>query len=140
MFRLGRFLVVGCAALVSACAANPDLSNGLAALKGQNRDAAIAVLGFPSDQKEIAGKDVYVWSSGASYVSPGGYYGCHDIYGGGLARSMTCMNYPPTVYSSYCTIRVIAEKDGTIVRTDFEGAGGGCSRYEAKFPHAKSGE
>lgn len=113
---------------LAGCANFEALDAGLDTLKGQSRDVAIARLGFPTDQKEIAGKDVFIWSTGGIYSQPTTYYGgCSDRYGG--IRSMSCVSFMPSTYSAYCEIRVIAEKSGTIVDTQRRGDAPTCEAY-----------
>ena len=114
--------------LLSGCASFEALDAGLDTLKGQSRDVAIARLGFPTDQKEIAGKDVFIWSTGGTYSQPGTYFGgCGDRYGG--IRSMSCVGFMPSTYSAFCEIRVIADKSGTIVHTQRRGDATTCETY-----------
>ncbi len=126
---LKRMLFVALVPIALAgCASFEALDAGLNTLKGQNRDVAFARLGFPTDQKEIAGKDVFIWSTGGIYSQPATYYGgCSDRYGG--IRSMSCVSTMPSTYSAYCEIRVIAEKSGTIVDTQRRGDAPTCETY-----------
>ncbi len=113
---------------LAGCANFETLDAGLNTLKGQNRDVAIARLGFPTDQKEIAGKDVYIWSTGGVYSQPSTYYGgCSDRYGG--IRSMSCVSFMPSTVYAFCEIRVIADKSGTIVATERRGDAATCETY-----------
>lgn len=113
---------------LAACATHDRLDQGLASLKGANREVAIARLGFPTEQKEIAGKDVFVWQRGSLFSQPATYYGgCGERYGG--IRSMSCVSFMPSVTDTRCTVRVIAEKDGTIVETDRDGDPYACGYY-----------
>ncbi len=118
--------------LLAACASFDALDQGLATLKGQNRDVAIARLGFPDEQREIAGKDVYIWQRGGMWYSPGGYYGgCSDRYGG--IRSMSCVGFAPSIVDAHCTVRVIADKSGTIVDADRSGDPQTCEYYARRL-------
>lgn len=121
------------AALVLAGCANFEaLDAGLDTLKGQKRDVAFARLGFPTDQKEIAGKDVFIWSTGDVYSQPATYYGgCSDRYGG--IRSMSCVGFMPSTVYAYCEIRVIADKSGTIVDTQRRGDAYTCETYASRL-------
>lgn len=113
---------------LTACANFEALDAGLDTLKGQKREVAFARLGFPTDQKEIAGKDVFIWSTGGMYYQPAtSFGGCSDRYGG--IRSMSCVGFMPSTYSAFCEIRVIVEKSGTIVDAERRGDATTCERY-----------
>jgi hypothetical protein len=125
---LKRIVPLLVAAPLAACASFDRLDQGLATLEGQNRDVAIARLGYPTEQKEIAGKDVFIWRRGNMFYQPGTYFGgCSDRYGG--LRSMSCVGFMPGVTDTRCTVRVIADKDGTIVETDRDGDPSSCGYY-----------
>lgn len=123
-----RVAVILAALALAGCANFEALDAGLDTLKGQNRDVAIQRLGFPDDQKEIAGKDVYIWTTGGTFYQPGSYFGgCSDRYGG--IRSMSCVGFMPSTTYAFCEIRVIADKSGTIVDTERRGDAATCEQY-----------
>lgn len=125
---LRRALPLALLVPLAACASFDRLDQGLSTLQGQHRDVAIARLGFPTEQKEIAGRDVYIWHRGSLFYQPATYFGgCDSRYGG--MRSMSCVGFMPSVTDTRCTVRVIAEKDGTIVQTDRDGDPNSCGFY-----------
>ncbi len=86
--------------LLSSCASQ-IIPTRMGAMIGQRASIAIAKLGYPTDQREIAGQKVYIWSTNR-YVN-GTSFGC--------------------------TIRVIVDSDEIIKSSDAEGSEGGCAQF-----------
>ena len=122
MRRLTAAIALTCT--VAACSTFNDMDNGLAAMKGQPVDNLIAVLGYPSGQTTVAGRNFVVWStartvSGTTPVStynPGSY--------GGYSTT-----YMPTSYNYNCTIKVEVDAQNRIVGYNYDGNIGGCQGY-----------
>ena len=92
------------ASMLAGCA-GAIIKDKMASLAGQPINAAIDKLGFPTEQTEIAGRKVYIWSS-RSFVEGTSYE---------------------------CKIRAIVDDHDTIINWDFEGNEGGCQRYAARL-------
>jgi uncharacterized lipoprotein len=58
-----NLIVAALAALVLAACSFDTIKQGMNDLKGQPISAAIAKLGIPNDEREIAGQKVYTWYS-----------------------------------------------------------------------------
>lgn len=128
MLKSLRHAVLLAALPLAACASYERLDSGLNTLVGQDREVAIARLGFPDEQREIAGKDVFIWETGFRWYDRGGYYGgCSQRYGG--IRSMSCVGFAPSIASNHCQVRVIAEKSGKITDVDRQGDVGACQTF-----------
>ncbi|MBZ5882559.1 hypothetical protein, partial [Escherichia coli] len=72
MKRLLKSIALISLGAVSGCTTMDSARPSMEAMKGQPVSAAIAKLGYPDGQMNIAGKKVYVWSnhSSGSYTLP----------------------------------------------------------------------
>jgi hypothetical protein len=87
-----------------------QIRDGLNPLLGQPIQAAIDRLGYPSEQRQILGDTVYVWSNqpgSVAYVS------------GNVAFASPL----------WCEIQIGTNPDGTIKRWQSRGNNGGCMAY-----------
>jgi hypothetical protein len=92
------------AALILAACSFDTIKQGMNDLKGQPISAAIAKLGIPNDEREIAGQKVYTWYS--------------STFDEGTQLQ--------------CKIRVMMA--GPVIdKYDFEGNNGMCARYAARL-------
>ena len=130
--RVFQFLI--CSVLtfgLSACTNYMQTtSRGLQQLEGSNLDRAIQYLGYPDDEKEIAGKTVYIWDRRdvETYpVSTGVGFG---TYGSGVSLGV---GYPITRANVYgCRIRLFTEAK-KIVNYELTGDGSGCAPYAKRL-------
>ncbi|MEY9584066.1 hypothetical protein [Sinorhizobium fredii] len=115
--------------VLAGCTTMEDLDAGLRDLKGKPYQVAFAKLGFPDNEKTVAGHKVYVWStsSSGSYSIP--KYNTATSYVNGQA---IYTNYQTTENVSYdysCEVEVIVDPSGTIAHIKWEGNPGGCEAY-----------
>ena len=106
----GAAAVALCLAL-AGCAKSPFpvIEAKIDALKGQPIKAVIDKLGEPTEQSQVGGETIYVWT---------------------LADNIDL------VYQAVgltCTIRVFVGKDQKVARYSYDGSIGGCGRYAHKL-------
>jgi len=128
-------LLVGMTMPLAACAGFSQLDAGLDGLKGQRRDTAMRILGFPNAQKHVDGRDVYIWSTG-QLATDAAEPACEDRYGGGIAATH-CVAAPAWFRDRHCTIRVTSDAKGIIVAASRDGDARSCDRYARRFPPAR---
>lgn len=139
--------------MLSACA--DTMKEGLPYLVGKPIQNAINYLGYPDDQRTIAGQDVYIWQQQRTSTSlktvsvpfTGNAYGAD----GGVNYSGEASTVVPVTRHDSCTIRLFADKKGTVRAFD-EDSNGACGHYsdaldqiiadaeKAKLPVDKSAE
>jgi len=102
VLRLATVVVV--ASTLAACA-GAIIKDKMASFAGHPVSAAIDKLGFPTEQAEIAGRKVYIWSS-RNFVEGTSYQ---------------------------CKIRAILDDHEIITNWDYEGNEGGCMRFASKL-------
>jgi len=81
------------------------MTKGLSPLVGMPASVAFDKLGFPTDERMIAGRKVYIWSK-SQIVSSGGDVG-----------------------EFKCTVRIFVDASETITSSDWSGNLGGCASY-----------
>jgi hypothetical protein len=132
MRRLGLLSMVG-ATVLAACTTFDDIEAGLTSLEGRPLSAAVSKLGFPDEEREIAGQKVYIWASArsGSYTVPQTNTG----YGwaGGRPFTYTYQTQQVQSFNHSCVIRVMTDSNGLIVNWDVEGNIGGCERYASRL-------
>lgn len=89
---------------LAGCAFN-TIKEKMNPMVGQPISVVTAKLGFPSDQRTIAGKKVYVWST-SNFVEGTNYK---------------------------CEIRVIVDEHDMIIHWDSDGNLGGCERFASRL-------
>lgn len=127
------FLSVAAAAL-SGCATWGQMDDGLRGLVGQPIDAAVAKLGYPNGEQNIAGMKLVVWSSSSSGVmmlpQTARNYGTVNTSRAGFANYSSTTTYSaPVPYNYSCEIKVRVDERSIIQGYDYSGNLGGCSRY-----------
>ncbi|MFB2563658.1 hypothetical protein [Rhizobium sp. IMFF44] len=118
---------------VAGCVTMDSAKPAMQAMKGKPVSVAIAKLGYPDGQMNIAGKKVYVWSSSShgTYTVPTTtstttYINGMPIYGTAYGTSTESYDYQ-------CKLKVIASPSDVIESWEWEGNIGGCERYAARL-------
>ncbi len=98
---------------------------------GYSLDSLIAKWGYPNDEKEIAGKHLYIWQNSKTGYVPqtsttygnvntnANYYG-NSIYGIGNYNSTTT-TYGCYSINYYCTRTIEVDSEGNIISWQWEG-------------------
>lgn len=127
-----RFVYIFLPLMLSACATD-TMKDGLPYLVGKPIQNAINYLGYPDDQKTIAGQDIYIWHYEKTFTTTQTVYtpysGTAYGMGGGMSYSGQASSVVPEVHNNYCNIRLIADKKGIVRHFDGEGNNGGCRHY-----------
>jgi hypothetical protein len=119
--------------LLTACTPTPSQPNRMESdmrwLVGQNIHVAIAHLGYPASQREIAGDTVFEWSLDrhGSIVLPtvSTTTGQFD----GSPYSQNTYGSETVQTHSYCTVQLATAADGTIKTYHWDGNTRGCQHY-----------
>jgi hypothetical protein len=123
-------LVVGialAAPALSSCVFQ-RLNEGLPRLMGRDIHEAINVLGYPSDQRVIAGDTVYTWSTGATVPFPvTNYSTTTGINGAPFQMTTATPGFVPM--SLPCQIQLATNGEGRIINWRWQGNLGGCDPY-----------
>jgi len=116
-----------------SCTTFQDMDKGLARYNGQNIHSLIRTIGYPNDQREIAGRKLYIWdtnrnvtiqmptTSSSTVTGPGGFY------------TGTSTTYVPQNLNYNCRITVEVNSSETIVNYEWYGNLLGCERYASAF-------
>ena len=135
-----KYLILGLSLFLSACSTvRQDMDNGLSAMPDKHIDTLISKIGFPTGEREIAGRKLYVWDVNhtVSYALPttSSTTGTMNTFGlGGNAfgtYSGTTTNWIPQVSTYHCTINVEVDDADIILTVEYSGNSGGCKRYAA---------
>jgi hypothetical protein len=116
-------------AVLSACATK-TLDKGLPYLVGQPFDAAVAVLGEPTESKEKSGRTFYQWEAE--------YNGAVPVVQGGTSQPMGSPGAAPSLLGAttympvnhICRIQLAVDESGIIQDWNYSGNQGGCQYYE----------
>jgi len=131
VFLAVLFLVT--TALTAACAIH-RLEKGMDSLLGQHVNKLVDKLGFPSEEKVIAKRKIYVWQISSTHFSPNtqtstysGMVGTKPVYG-------TATTYGgATAMPVSCKLTVEVDSDDRIIYWTGEGSEFGCSAYARRF-------
>lgn len=91
-------------------------------------DDAIAWLGYPTRQYQVAGKDVYEWSTSSTLVMPEINTANTTGY---IGRSSVNVTTSSTTYSTnqmFCVLRAVAQGK-KLIEWNYDGNNGACYRY-----------
>ncbi|WP_454700824.1 hypothetical protein [Agrobacterium burrii] len=137
-----KFIRVAAAAatlvVLSGCVSSEQINAGVNTLKGKPYQSAFSTLGFPDEEKKIAGFTVYTWSnqSSGSYTVP--TYNTATTYVNGQTVYSQIQGSQTHNYSYSCKLDLIVDSKGIVIDTKLEGDIGGCERYAALAPKKKS--
>jgi hypothetical protein len=127
---------------LSGCATFGQLEEGLDGLIGQNIQAAISVLGFPSGEREIAGIRVVEWgrSNNATFSMPTSSTTTGYLQSGTkmATYAATTNSSVPVVMNFNCNIALQVDSSNVIRRYQYEGNLGGCEPYIKALNKKKS--
>ena len=119
---------------LSACVTAEDIDRGTATLEGRPYQYAFDRLGYPDDQREIAGKTVYTWfdRETGSYEVPTSETA--TTYVDGQPVYTTISGSRTEVYDNHCRLQVVVDDAGIIEQAQAKGNLAGCERYAALAP------
>jgi len=105
------------------------MDEGLAALQGRHLDAAIDVLGLPSNERQIAGRKLFVWSTTSTGLlfnpatsTTSGNFGTVPY-----SQITNFSSFTPVGYE--CEISLQVDEQNVIQRFQYSGNLGGCRVY-----------
>lgn len=112
-----RILMVGAAVVYLSACATEQLNTGLQKVIGMPVDVLVSDWGYPTAQREIMGRTLYVWSNeGGAMAVP--------LYGGGVyAARLTC------------TVQVAVNAKNIITSYQWNGNNGGCAPLARRIAH-----
>ena len=129
-----RYLALMMAVALAGCALEA-VRDRMAGYRGQPVSALIDKLGIPTEERVIAGRKVYIWSTSRNMVLPitntsttSGYVGTTPYYG-----TTTTPSYMPI--NANCSIQLTTDSRGVITRYQWEGNQPGCRLYARGFSH-----
>ena len=125
--------------LLVACTSFDTLDKKLPYFKGKKIDEAISYLGHPNDERAIAGKTVYTWSTAYTQTSMTPITTQNSGMINGKYYSGTSQSYVPETSNLSCVLRMITDKK-RIIDIDYEGNNGACFRYSRKLESMPYGD
>ena len=123
---------------VLSCCTFKYMDEGMAALRNQPVQVAFNVLGYPDNEVRISDKIVYVWNNSTSYTYEAPYAETTNAslnafqYGTAFLNGTT-RGYQTQVAQSHCQVKIVVNRYGYIVDTEYYGGEAGCSRYAKKL-------
>lgn len=108
--KLKSMSAVGISLLLAACIGS-SMNTGLQSLSNKPAREAFDRLGYPTEDRVIAGRRVYIWST--NHMGPA-IAGNRDV-------------------QYQCTIRIFVDERDIITGGDWEGNGYGCSQYLSRL-------
>lgn len=135
MGKMKKFILPALALLLTTgCATWSDLDQGLRSLHGQPLSVAISKIGYPTDERQIAGMRLVSWSSsksGIRYVQQSSTtYGTAYSKSEGKTKYSTTTNYMvPQAYRKSCEITLQVSERNIIQASQYQGDIGGCWNY-----------
>jgi uncharacterized protein YceK len=121
------------AALLTGCATLGQLESGLNNMLGQDLSVAVAQLGFPNAERNVAGMRLVEWgrSNAATIAIPttsttNGYVQSGNRFAN---YSATTTSTTPMTLNFQCHITMQVDTNNIIRRFQYEGNLGGCAPY-----------
>jgi len=114
---------------LAGCMSWEPMEKGLAALKGKRLDDAIDVLGFPSSERQIAGRKVFVWSTKSMGLlfNPATSTTYGNFGSTPYGQTTTLTSFTPVGYE--CEISIQVDDQNVIQTAQSYGNWGGCQVY-----------
>ena len=126
-------LLIAISTLTAGCAIQ-RLGKGMDALLGQPVNRLIDRIGFPSEEKVVAKRKIYVWQISSTHLSTNtqtstysGTVGTKPIYGTATTYGGT------TAMPVSCKLTVEVDSDENIIYWIGEGSEFGCAPYARRF-------
>lgn len=118
---------------LAGCATFGQLETGLNSLIGQDLSVAVAQLGFPSAEREVAGMRLVEWgrSNNATFAMPTSSTTTGYVQSGNRTAnySATTMSSTPVTMNFQCHITLQVDSSNVVRRYQYEGNLGGCQPY-----------
>ncbi len=134
MRRLLNLLPIASLAVLAGCVTSEQIHAGTDTLKGQSYKTAFARLGFPDQERKIAGYTVYSWTNQDSGTYSVPTYQTATSYVNGQAIYTNIQGSRTESYNYQCKLDLIVNSAGIVEDTKLEGNLGGCERYAALAP------
>lgn len=129
--------------MVASCSTFEDIDEGVSRLYGQPVDNLIAIIGFPDQERTIAGRRLLVWSTTEQVTvfrpvttRSSGRAEVESFRGevqANFERDET--SFVPVLETRECTIRVQVDPSERIVFHDLRGDLAGCEGYARRIRH-----
>ncbi|WCJ63920.1 hypothetical protein [Agrobacterium tumefaciens] len=121
-------------AALAGCVTSEQIDAGANTFKGQHYQTAFKRLGFPDQERKIAGHTVYSWlnQNSGSYTVP--TYNTATTYVGGQAIYTQVQGSRTESYDYHCKLDLVVDSKGIVIETKVDGNIGGCERYAALAP------
>jgi hypothetical protein len=126
-------LLIAIFALTAGCAIK-RLEKGMDSLLGQPVNSLIAKIGFPTEEKVVAKRKIYVWQISSTHLSTNtqtstysGTVGTKPVYGTATTYGGT------TAMPVSCKLTVEVDSDEKIIYWIGEGSEFGCGPYARRF-------
>lgn len=111
-----RYLTIALAICLAGCATQL-LDKGLKKSMGMPIDVLVAGWGYPSDEREIMGHKMYIWSNNGGVMAV-------PVYGGGVYAN-----------SLNCTVQIVVDDNKMITGYQWSGNNGGCATFANRIAH-----
>ncbi|KQM33593.1 hypothetical protein ASF03_07740 [Rhizobium sp. Leaf68] len=123
---------------LGGCVTSEQIDAGVTTLEGKSYKEAFAKLGFPDEERKIAGQTVYLWNNRDSGTFTVPTYETATTYVGGQAVTTSFTGSHTRSYDYHCTLKLVVDPKGTVIDASVDGNIGGCERYAALAPKKKS--
>lgn len=114
---------------LSGCATFGQMEDGLNGLVGQPLDAAVARIGFPSSERNVAGMRIVEWGRSNSAMIAMPTTATTTGYTSSGPFSATTNSTTPVLLNYRCHIALQVDANNIITRYQYEGNLGGCAPY-----------
>lgn len=134
MHRLLKSISLISLLTVTGCTTWEQVDAGVRTFKGQHYKQAIAALGFPDEERKIAGHTVYVWNneSSGSYTVPTSTTATTWV--SGMPVYTTVNSTKTNSYHYECELKLVTNSAGTVIEVEVDGNLGGCEHYARYAP------
>jgi hypothetical protein len=115
-----RFLITLCSGfLLAACSGGlGTMDRVMSSWVGASLDEVISQWGFPHQQVNIAGRDLYVWNRDAVLFTPGSSTGSAQVIGNTVFWNS---NIQPATVSSWSCSRILEVRNNRVVSWEWRG-------------------